>query len=665
VPEGAKKKGPPPEVVSRDDQYLIAPVAAGLLPAGVEPVNLDTLTQSFEADPAIDLVKTIEPHGMVTAMSADAPGAQKILVAKMPEGHAERLQGAANLIVERDIPLFSQDLLPEPVPPVPRNIGTFTPFGAELKVTVVVQGADGKPIAEAKTYLFGRLGQVYQGATNKSGKVTFALFGEEPDTLVGLYVDPLSEYWSVYIQRPLLNEGEEHLVTLAPLSEQYPGFPQTEMLGWGPKAMKVDQLPPNYRGKGARVGVIDSGVAGGHIDLGQVRGGFDLTSEPPSPVTWNTDTLGHGSHCCGVIAASVNQQGIIGVAPEAEVHMYKIFPGGRASSLIEALQHAIDDQVDVVNLSLGSDEFSELVEHKIGLAKEMGVACVVAAGNSNGPVQFPGKLRQVLAVSAIGKQGEYPTSSYQATEAWAGGKVSPEGYFSAKFTCFGPEVAVCAPGVAIVSSVPADNWTVMDGTSMATPHVTGLAALLLAHHPDFKGEFSARNFERVDRLFAIIKACAEPLDLGDPERTGAGLPNAVKAFGPGVATMAPAEAPPQAAAASPALAQLGQLIEAAHLKAPGAASAAVSPAAARPVAAASAVPAAATPAAPAAARPTAPAAATPAASAGPFGQLREMMEGARLVTPEGAPPTASAAAPVAGSEQNLEALRELMAHAGI
>jgi subtilisin family serine protease len=653
VPEESKKKPAPAQVVPRDDQYLIAPVPADLLPMGVEPFNVDVLKERLEADPEVDLVRTIAPRGMVSAMSAGAPGAQEVMVAQMPEGHAKALEGIPHLIVEPDVPLLYQDPIPEPVGPTLRDPGTLTPFSAELKLTIVVQGEDGTPLPEAQVYVFGRLWPA-QGTTNKNGKVTLTLFGEQPDTLVGLYVDPKSEYWSVYVQRPLLSEGEEHLVKLPPLSAQFPGFPETEMLGWGAKAMKVDALPPTYRGQGVKVGIVDSGVAGGHIDLGQARRGLDLTAEPPNPETWDTDVIGHGSHCSGVIAAAANERGIVGIAPEAEVNMYKIFPGGRASSLIEALQHCIDDQVDVINLSLGSDERSELVDHKIAMAKEAGIACIVAAGNSNGPVQFPAGSAQVIAVAAIGKQGEYPPTSYQATEPWPGGKVSPEGYFSAKFTCFGPEVDVCAPGVGIVSSVPADSWTAMDGTSMATPHVTGLAALILAHHEDFKSSYSARNGARVDRLFEIIKASAEALDLGDPLRTGAGLPNAVNAFAQvAAAAPAPAAAAP-VAAASPGLAHLGQLVEAANLKA------ATSP----PPNAGLPAPAAAQPAAAVPTTSAQPAVAT--GTTGAFGQLRELMEEAKLVSPQGVTPVPAASpGPDPTAQQRVEALRELISHAGI
>ncbi|HEU5107504.1 MAG TPA: S8 family serine peptidase, partial [Micromonosporaceae bacterium] len=116
-------------------------------------------------------------------------------------------------------------------------------------------------------------------------------------------------------------------------------------------------------------------------------------------------------------------------------------------------------------------------------------------------------------------------------------------FFAAKFSCHGPEIDVCGPGVAIVSSVPPNGFASWDGTSMATPHVAGLAALVLAHHPDFQtAALRMRTAARVDRLFEILKGSALPLNLGDPERTGAGLPDAVRALGldqPGPSTAQP------------------------------------------------------------------------------------------------------------------------------
>src|SRR5262249_47484921 len=106
----------------------------------------------------------------------------------------------------------------------------------------------------------------------------------------------------------------------------------------------------------------------------------------------------------------------------------------------------------------------------------------------------------------------------------------PEGYFSPRFTCFGPQIGVCAPGVAIVSSAPPDGFAAWDGTSTAAPHVTGLAALVLAHHPDFQGAYRTKNAQRVERLFEILRRSARPLNFGDRNRTGAGMPDCVAAL---------------------------------------------------------------------------------------------------------------------------------------
>ncbi|OPG13799.1 hypothetical protein B1L11_05970 [Microbispora sp. GKU 823] len=219
------------------------------------------------------------------------------------------------------------------------------------------------------------------------------------------------------------------------------------------------------------------------------------------------------------------------------MHACKIFPGGRFSDLIEALDYCIEQRIDVVNLSLASRHHSPLVAAKIEQAREAGVACVVAAGNDGGPVGFPGILPGVLTVAAVGKADAFPPGT--AHEAEIRGPMTGDGYFSPRFTCHGPEIDVCAPGVAVLSAVPPDGYAALDGTSMAAPHVAGLAALVLAHHGDFRGPYSGRDARRVDHLFHIIRSSCVPLNLGDLHRTGAGMPNALRALAPALAQITP------------------------------------------------------------------------------------------------------------------------------
>jgi subtilisin len=97
------------------------------------------------------------------------------------------------------------------------------------------------------------------------------------------------------------------------------------------------------------------------------------------------------------------------------------------------------------------------------------------------------------------------------------------------FACRGPELDLCAPGVAVIACQSPDGYAVYDGTSLAAAHVTALAALVLAHHSDFKGGFTRRDFHRVERLFQILKGTAQ--SIGHPWLTGAGLPDAARALG--------------------------------------------------------------------------------------------------------------------------------------
>jgi subtilisin family serine protease len=341
-------------------------------------------------------------------------------------------------------------------------------------------------------------------------------------------VKPKSDYWTFYQTEPALETDQTNLVHLRSLSDSFQGFPRQQVIGWGQKAMRLDLLPSAYRGQGIRVGIVDSGAATSHPDLQGIKFGFDTTNKKSDPGSWNHDTISHGSHCAGVIAGADNGVGIRGFVPDAEIHICKQFPGGQISHLIEALEYCIEKQIDVVNLSLSGVEPSEVLEQEILRAKRLGVACIAAAGNTRGPVQYPASSPNVLAVAAIGRVGEFPSDSYHAQTV---GLMDGTGFFSPKFTCYGPEVSVCAPGVAILSSVPPNNYAVWDGTSMAASHITGLAALVLAHHPDFQGPFRPRNADRVDRLFQIVRASAQPVNVGDPRRTGYGIPDVLVALG--------------------------------------------------------------------------------------------------------------------------------------
>jgi subtilisin family serine protease len=369
------------------------------------------------------------------------------------------------------------------------------------------------------------------GITDAKGRVKLSLIGESAQSLRRLYVKPRSDYWSFCQEQPDVSSSEMNVIGLRALCDwpSLTNFPQQQQLTWGQRAMRLDQLPSHYRGQGIRIALIDSGIANTHQDLIKITRGYDVINKTQDTTGWTVDTIAHGSHCAGVIAGQDSTSGIRGFAPEAEVHAIKLFPAGQISQLIEALEYCIEKQIDVVNLSLGGAQPSEALEQQIMRAKQAGVACIVAAGNSSGPVNYPASSANVMAVAAIGRLNEFPPDSYHTQTVTP--NVDANGFFVARFSCFGPEVAVCAPGVAITSSVPENSFAAWDGTSMAASHVVGLAALVLAHHPEFQGSVGQRSAERVERLFQVIKMSCRPVVPGDQRRIGFGMPDVMRAVG--------------------------------------------------------------------------------------------------------------------------------------
>lgn len=538
----------------REAQYLIAPrIYAG----GLRPLSADVLESHLNTLEGVSVLRRIAPSGVGALALGDLNSPGTILVARCSPERGEELVAAAQqgapVIVERDVLLNHHGLAPLEAGAAASSALPGAFGRGQLDLTFKVVGTGGTPLARAQIRVFGR-NFPGQGETGADGTATVSVFGETPASINAVYVKPFADYWERYIVRPQLTADDApNLIELQPLSALLPRFPQQQMLGWGQELMGLAQVPTNLNGQGVKIAIIDSGCDNTHPQLTHIRQGFDLTN-PDDPNGWTRDEISHGTHCAGVIAGLADdRQGIRGFAPGAEVLVLKVFPGGRFSNLIDALDLCIERQVDVVNCSLGSGQVSEIVQRKMEEARQKGVACIVAAGNSGGPVQFPATLPGVLAVSAIGQERRYPADSYHA-QALMPEFIAANGVFPAKFSCFGPQVRVSGPGVAIVSTVPGGGYAAWDGTSMAAPHLTGLAALVLAHHPLFQGALRARSAQRVDALFQAILVAAQPM-VADPQRGGAGLPLAAGALG-GVAQAVPL----QPAAPAPAAVSLAQAL---------------------------------------------------------------------------------------------------------
>ncbi len=273
-------------------------------------------------------------------------------------------------------------------------------------------------------------------------------------------------------------------------------------------------------GEGVRVAVIDTGAAK-HPDLKFAKGMNVVRGEPAADFG---DRMGHGTHVCGVIGGrGLAGQGVRGAAPGAALHVYRVF--GRNSetaesfSIAKAIRQAVDDGCDLINLSLGGEGDMPDVLREIQRARALGVVCLAATGNDyRGPVSYPARYAQTMAVSAFGRKGTFPAGAAQALTVQRPFGTDRKN-FMANFSNVGSEVDLTGPGVGIVSAYPG-GYAVMDGTSMACPAVTGALARLLARQSRILN--MARDQKRSDAIIHLALKAAAELGFGATFE-GAGL----------------------------------------------------------------------------------------------------------------------------------------------
>ena len=511
---------PPPG--RRRERYLIgARTAAGGQPFLQIQHSMDDVVQYLSHQENVEVIKRIKLGG-TRPFTADGSSVTEVVVAKIDEGKAQRLRAVAppHLIIERDSLLSCADLVSVPTRVMP--IGALlTLRSMATDVTIRVVGERDQPLAKATVVIDG--GELpAQGLTDETGTARITFFGSSLEAVRMLFVRAAANHWDRIIPAPRLSGGV-NTVKLRPLSEFYPNFPNTRLLGWGQRLMGINPLGGRFSGNGIRVGIIDSGCDNSHPLLRHVTQGKDFTTGS-TDTSWTQDLVAHGTHCAGIIGASAAEQGVVGCAPAAELHVFKVLPEGRVSDLLAALDECIERELDLINISVVSEGFSELVSQKLQEARQKGIACIVAAGNSGGPLSFPATLPGVMAVAAVGKLKEFPADSSHALSV-VPQLIGSDDIFAASFSGAGPQVVFSAPGVAVVSTVPGAGYAAADGTSAAAAHVTGLAALVLAHHPLFQeGSFRARSEQGVHALFDLLRASAVPR-VRDPLRAGVGVPD--------------------------------------------------------------------------------------------------------------------------------------------
>ncbi|OGF74634.1 hypothetical protein A3E06_02860 [Candidatus Giovannonibacteria bacterium RIFCSPHIGHO2_12_FULL_44_42] len=251
-----------------------------------------------------------------------------------------------------------------------------------------------------------------------------------------------------------------------------------EVLEWGVDRIDADLAwsasSTASRGTSVKVAVIDTGIDKDHADLtGNIKGGVNFVapnSGPPwtrvvDPEKWDDDN-GHGTHVAGIVAAADNEIGVIGVAPEAHLWAVKVLDrngSGYTSDVIDGITWAMNNGMQVINMSLGTASDIQAMHDAVDAAYAAGVVIVAAAGNSGdgdgstNEVIYPAKYSSVIAVAATDNND-----------------------LIAYFSSDGAEVELAAPGVSIRSTWNDGLYNTISGTSMASPHVAGAVALVLA-----------------------------------------------------------------------------------------------------------------------------------------------------------------------------------------
>jgi subtilisin family serine protease len=524
APRDAANGTPQPPPSSRRSERYVIGARTVISPGYVQPQrSMDDVVAYLDRQENVEVVKRIKLGG-TRPFTLDGRSVGEVAVATMDEGKAQRLRAGAppDLIIERDSVLSCADYLP--ISARAAQIGMLLPLrSVATDVTIRVVGERDQPLAGATVVIEGG-GLPAQALTDETGSARMTYFGGSLDEIQTLFIRAAANHWDRVLPAPRLSSGI-NTVKLRPLSEFYPSFPATRMLGWGQHLMGIDPTKGRFTGAGVRIGIIDSGCDTTHPLLRHVTHGKDLTAGG-TQTSWTQDSASQGTHCAGIISASGSEQGIMGCAPQAELHIFKVIPEGRVSDLLVALDECIERELDIIHVSVVTEGFSELVSQKLQEARQKGIICIAAAGTTGGTLAFPANLpRAVMAVAAIGKLKEFPADSSHVLNVIPQ-LIGSEELFAARFSGSGPQIAVGAPGIAIVSAVPGGGYLAADGTPAAAAHVTGFTALVLAHHPLFQqdGMFAVRTEQRVQALIELVQASAVAHFL-HPQHAGTGVPD--------------------------------------------------------------------------------------------------------------------------------------------
>jgi thermitase len=254
--------------------------------------------------------------------------------------------------------------------------------------------------------------------------------------------------------------GVEHVdYNYLRLPDYVPNDPAFIGAQWDLRAIEAPAAWNETLGVGARVAVVDTGIAGGHPDLkSKIAAQKDLVNNDGLA---EDDTRGHGTHVAGTVGAATNNGlGVAAACPGCKLLIAKAGESERLYDfdIAQGIYWSVNNRAKAINLSVGGYTNNRVLEHAVDYAWDHGVVVVAAAGNDNtSRPSYPAAYRHVISVSATNELNK-----------------------KAGFSNHGTTVDVAAPGVEIMSTVPGGGYDTKDGTSMASPHVAALAGLLAA-----------------------------------------------------------------------------------------------------------------------------------------------------------------------------------------
>lgn len=298
---------------------------------------------------------------------------------------------------------------------------------------------------------------------------------------------------------------------------------------WDMQQIGMPSAWEQAKGDNVVIALIDTGVDAGHPELaGRLLAGYDFANDDSDP----QDDNGHGTHVAGILAAAGNNGiGIAGMAWQARILPLKVLDAkgdGSYFNIIRAIRYAADHGARIINLSLGGSFHDPNLQQAVAYARGKGCLVVAAAGNQGGALLYPAAYSETLAVAATDDRQRRPS-----------------------YSNYGPEVDLAAPGgtqtVGIYSLAPGGGYSTLFGTSMATPHVSGLAALIWSAAPALTADQVAGIMKET-----ALKVGTTPYNAaGWNQELGYGLINAPAAIQRARQMQAPTPTPTRPPATTP------------------------------------------------------------------------------------------------------------------